>query len=119
MRTPAEHRDPRTIPTGAVNGRGLADRAQVKHHLHRRVHGQEIIQFVRRNDARRWVFGEVTPLAVATQGINDDGFMPAPKQFGLQVGADEAGAASYQDHGRAIYVSEGGRESRHSNRRPA
>jgi len=40
------------------------------------------------------------------------GFVASLRQRRLQVGAYEAGAASYQDHGRAIYEAWGGRESR-------
>jgi hypothetical protein len=37
--------------------------------------------------------------------------MPAPHQGRLQIGADESGAASYQDHGGVLYVPNGGWES--------
>ena len=52
--------------------------------------------------------GEVAPFALAAQQVDHDGFVPAPRQRRLQVGADEAGAASYQDHGGAIYGSANG-----------
>jgi hypothetical protein len=60
----------------------------------------------------RWMFCQVAPFAVAAQHIDDHGFMPAPHQRRLQVGADEAGAASYQDHGRVLYGVTGHGESR-------
>jgi hypothetical protein len=55
---------------------------------------------------------QVAPLAVAAQRIGNHGFMAAPDQFGMKIGADEAGAASYQDHSHAIYGGPDGGESR-------
>ena len=44
-------------------------------------------------------------LPVAAQMVDHDGFVPASRQRSLQVGADEASPASYQDHVGAIYVA--------------
>ena len=57
-------------------------------------------------------FARLRHFAVAAQDIHDNGFMPTPHQRRLQIGADEAGAPSYQDHGRAIYEVMKGGESR-------
>ena len=61
---------------------------------------------------RRRMFGQVAPFALAAQRVGDHGFVSAPCQLGMQIGADEAGAASYQDHGGAIYEGADGDESR-------
>ncbi len=101
---PAEF-DVRRPGVVAVHGGGFADRAEVEHHLQRRIAVEESVEVVRMDDPRRRVFGEVAPFAVAAEAIDNDGFMPAAHQRRLQVGADESGAASYQDHGCAIYPS--------------
>jgi hypothetical protein len=81
---------------------GLADRAHVEHHFHRRPLVQETVQLVWMHHPGRRMLCQVAPLPQAAQRIGDHGFVPAPGQFSMQVGADEAGAASYQDHGRTI-----------------
>ena len=49
------------------------------------------------------MLGKVAPLPLVAQRVSNHGLVPAFRQHGLKIGADEAGAARYQDHGSAIY----------------
>ena len=77
----------------------------MEHHLQRWMAVEEAVQIVRADHPGGRVLGEVAPFAIGPEGVDDDGFVPAAQQRRLQVGADESGAASYQDHGCAIYGS--------------
>ena len=87
----------------AIHRGGLADGAEVEHHFDRGALTEEGLEIVGMHHAGRRMAGEVAPFSLAAQRVRDYGFMSAPGQLGMQVGADEAGTASYQDHEHVLY----------------
>ena len=85
-----------------VGGRRLADGAQVDDGVERRVGGEPGVQRIGPHHAGWGMAGQVAPLAVAAQPIRHGRGLAACGKGSVKVGADEAGAAGNEDHGRAL-----------------
>ena len=63
-----------------------------------RVGRQELIERIRRDEARWRMAGEIAPTPVVAEPIADHGLRPACDEPGLEHRPDETGAAGDQDH---------------------
>ena len=102
---------PRQLDVGrpggiAIRRRRVGDGAEVKYHLERGSALEEGVDIARWQQPRRRMLGQVAPFPRAAQMVDDDGLDAAAHQGRLQIRADEAGAASDQDHG-ARYTGRG------------
>src|SRR3546814_4051471 len=61
---------------------------------------QELRQLLRRDHVLDLVVGEVAPLVALAQAVADDHRLAALAEGGDEIGADEAGAAGDEKHGR-------------------
>ena len=87
----------------AVHRGRLTHRAEMKHHLHRRPAARKVSSSSGCTTRVGGCFARLRHLPRVAQRIGDHSCGPAPHQLGMQIRADEAGSASYQDHGDAIY----------------
>ena len=63
--------------------------------------GQKIRQILRRDQPGRRVLGQIAPLAVRAEAIDDNRLMPSRNQLGMKIRPNKAGAAGDHDHGRS------------------